>query len=426
MRIFCGALVGIFVTGLLMKMAIGETAASPLLIAPMGASAVLLFAVPSSPLAQPWSIIGGNMTAAFIGITCALWIDDILIAATLAVALSIGAMLPLRCLHPPAGAVALTAVLGGPAVKAAGYGFALWPVGINSLLMLATALAFNNLTGRRYPHLAPLPAANPHGTTDPLPMQRVGFTAADLEAALARRGEVVDVGTDHLDTLLHEAEMQAYHRRFGEIRCADIMSRDVASVAPEASLHEAWTMLCQHHIKALPVVAEDRNVVGIITQTDFMENAAWGPHGELHFGLGRRLRHAMRPRQSLKRTVAEAMSTPVRTADPETPIARLVPMMADAGLHHLPIVDEQGKLAGIVTQSDLIAALYHGTCRNGFRRLKPPRREPWRRSRQREHDPAAKNPAIRKHPPQPARTELLREKATAPLPCPCQGKGRRS
>jgi len=360
LRIFCGALVGIFITGLLTRMAAGSAAASPLLIAPMGASAVLLFAVPSSPLAQPWSIIGGNTVAAFIGISCALWIDDVLIAAALAVALSIGAMLLLRCLHPPSGAVALTAVLGGPAVHAAGYGFVLWPVGINSLLMLTAALAFNNLTGRRYPHLAPLPAANPHGTADPLPTQRVGFTAADLEAALKRHGEVVDVGTDDLDALLHEAEIQAYHRRFGEIRCADIMSRDVATISPQAPLREAWARLCAHRIKALPVVSEDRNVVGIITQTDFMENAAWGPHGELHFGLGKRLRHAMRPRQGLKQTVGEAMSAPVRTANPETPIARLVPMMADAGLHHLPVVDADGRLAGIVTQSDLIAALYHG------------------------------------------------------------------
>jgi CBS domain-containing membrane protein len=361
LRIVCGALIGIFVTGLLTKIAAGSTTASPLLIAPMGASAVLLFAVPSSPLAQPWSIIGGNMVAAFIGITCALWIDDLLIAAALAVSLSIGAMLLLRCLHPPSGAVALTAVLGGPAVHAAGYGFALWPVGINSLLMLTAALAFNNLTGRRYPHLTPLPAANPHGTTDPVPTQRVGFTAADLEAVLKRHGEVIDVAADDLDTLLHEAEMQAYHRRFGEIRCADIMSRDVATVAPMAPLHDAWALLCEHRIKALPVIAEDHSVVGIVTQTDFMESASWGPQGELHFGWGRRLRHAMRPRKGLKQTVSEIMSTPVRSADPDTPIARLVPMMADAGLHHLPVVDAAGKLVGIVTQSDLIAALYHGS-----------------------------------------------------------------
>ena len=380
LRICCGALIGIFLTGLITKAALGTSTASPLLIAPMGASAVLLFAVPSSPLAQPWSIVGGNMIAALIGISCALWIDDLLIAAALAVSLSIGAMLAARCVHPPSGAVALTAVLGGPTVHAAGFSFAVWPVGVNSLLLLSAALAFNNLTGRRYPHLAPLPAANPHKTADPLPTERVGFTTADLEAALERRGEILDVSTGDLDSLLHEVEMQAYHRRFGEIRCADIMSQDVATVSPEASLHEAWTLLCEHRIKALPVVGEDRGIVGIVTQTDFMESAAWGPHGELHFGLGRRLRHAVKPRRSLKRTVGEIMSSPVRTAAPETPVATLVPAMADAGLHHLPVVDADRKLVGIVTQSDLIAALYRGGLSGRPTVIAPAAFAEWRRA----------------------------------------------
>jgi CBS domain-containing membrane protein len=360
LRICLGALIGIFFTGIATKIAFSSTSASPLLIAPMGASAVLLFGAPSSPLAQPWSIIGGNFVSALIGITCAQWIDDPLIASTIAVTASIGAMLLLRCLHPPSGAVALTAVLGGPAVHAAGYSFALWPVGVNSLLLLAAALAFNNLTGRRYPHLAPAPALNPHGTADPVPTARVGFTAADLEAALKRYDEVVNVSTDDLDALLHETEMQAYHRRFGIIRCADIMSRDVATVSPQTSLRAAWKELCDHRIKALPVTDDERNVVGIVTQTDFMPNANWGWQGELHPGLGKRLRHALKPRRAANRVVGDIMSTPVRFALPQTPVAELVPVMADAGLHHLPVIDGGRKLVGIVTQSDLIAALYHG------------------------------------------------------------------
>ncbi|SFU22132.1 HPP family protein [Mesorhizobium sp. YR577] len=360
MRICVGALIGIFFTGLATKIAFSSSGASPLLIAPMGASAVLLFATPSSPLAQPWSIIGGNLVAALIGITCARWLDDPLIASTIAITASIGAMLLLRCLHPPSGAVALTAVLGGPAVHAAGYGFALWPVGVNTLLLLAAALAFNNLTGRRYPHLTPAPAVNPHKTADPVPTARVGFTSADLEAALKRYDEVVNVSTDDLDALLHETEMQAYHRRFGVIRCADIMSRDVATVSPQTSLRDSWKELCDHRIKALPVIDDARNVVGIVTQTDFMQSADWGPRGELHLGLGKRLRQAVKPRRSFNKTVSDIMSAPVRFAAPETPIAELVPVMADAGLHHLPVVNADGKLVGIITQSDLIAALYHG------------------------------------------------------------------
>jgi len=123
----------------------------PLLIAPMGASAVLLFAASHSPLAQPWSVIGGNMISALVGVFTYMWLKDPIAASGVAVAGSIGIMSLLGCLHPPSGAVALTAVLGGSAVHEMGYTFVLWPVGVNSILLLGVALLFNNLTGLRYP-----------------------------------------------------------------------------------------------------------------------------------------------------------------------------------------------------------------------------------------------------------------------------------
>ncbi len=93
-------------------MALKADATLPALVAPMGASAVLLFAVPSSPLAQPWSILGGNIAAALVGVTTALLITDPFLASAVAIGVAIAAMMTLRCLHPPSGAIALTAVLG--------------------------------------------------------------------------------------------------------------------------------------------------------------------------------------------------------------------------------------------------------------------------------------------------------------------------
>ena len=119
-----------------MHVLLGPAANIPLLVAPMGASAVLLFAVPASPLAQPWSIIGGNIVSATVGVACASWIADPVGAAALAVALAICAMFALRCVHPPSGAVALTAVLGGPAVHALGYRFVAEPIAIQSVTLL--------------------------------------------------------------------------------------------------------------------------------------------------------------------------------------------------------------------------------------------------------------------------------------------------
>lgn len=147
-RVSIGAVIGLLITGFVCKLAFGSIGDLPALVAPMGASTVLLFAAPQSPLARPWCCIGGNTVSALVGVTCAGWIGDPIIASAVACGIAIGVMISLGCLHPPGGAVALTAVIGGPSIHAMGYGFAIWPVAVNSLLLLAAALAFNRLMAR--------------------------------------------------------------------------------------------------------------------------------------------------------------------------------------------------------------------------------------------------------------------------------------
>ncbi|HEV7318661.1 MAG TPA: HPP family protein [Ensifer sp.] len=347
-----GALLGILLTGFISSYALGADANLPLLIAPMGASAVLLFAAPSSPLAQPWSLVGGNIVSSLIGVTVALMIQDPVVAAAVAVGLAIAVMLLLGCLHPPSGAVALTAVLGGPAIHEAGYWFVLSPVAVNSVVILLIALAFNNAMGRRYPHLAQTPTV--HGTSDPAPSHRLGIVPEDLQAVLAQYGEVVDVSPTELDALIHQAQIRAFNRRSGEITCADIMSRDVATVTPETSLRQAYQVLHKHKIKALPVVTATDGLVGIVTQTDFMNHAMLAPQA----GFRQRLGNVIGLGKNASRLVSDIMTRRVQSALPETMIAKLVPPMADMGLHHMPVVDANNHLVGIVTQSDLIAALF--------------------------------------------------------------------
>jgi CBS domain-containing membrane protein len=131
---------------------LGEGYDGLLAVASMGAASVLLFAVPHGAMSQPWPLVGGNLVSAVIGVTCARWVADPMVAASLAVALSIAAMYILRCLHPPGGATALYAVLGGNAVHALGYGYVLSPVLLDVLLLLAVAVAYNYpFAWRRYP-----------------------------------------------------------------------------------------------------------------------------------------------------------------------------------------------------------------------------------------------------------------------------------
>ncbi|MFD1949849.1 HPP family protein [Sphingomonas arantia] len=195
-----GAALGITLTVLLCAFVPLPVADLPFLVAPLGASAVLVFAVPSSPLAQPWPVIGGNILSTLVGVAAFRLIPDMALAAGFAVGGAILAMSLLRCLHPPGGAAALTAVIGGPAVHAAGFGFALLPVGLNSLVFVLIAMLFHRATGHRYPHrpAAVSPAVTLHG--------------ADIDAALRDMHEGFDIDRADLDALLTHAERHAAAR----------------------------------------------------------------------------------------------------------------------------------------------------------------------------------------------------------------------
>jgi CBS domain-containing membrane protein len=319
---------------------------------------VLLFCVPASPLAQPWPVIGGNTICALIGVACAQTIGSPLLAAPLAGALAILVMFFLRCLHPPSGAVALTAVLGGPAIHVAGFKFALLPVGLNSTLIVLAALVFNNLTGRRYPHKQQSGMKNVHATRDPVPTARIGFTKEDLDAALARYGQVLDVSRDDLEAIIFETEMQAYGRRFGVIPVSAIMSKDAVTIGPGMPLADAWRLLRRHKLHALPVLDRTRRVVGVVGQGDFIHYAGLDDYQTLGERLRGLVEHVFGARAGRPSTVGEIMHSRVTTVQADEPIAELVPLMSNSGLHHIPVVDEQGVCVGIVSQSDLLAALF--------------------------------------------------------------------
>jgi len=347
-----GALLGIAFTAGVMHVFLGENAFIPLLVAPMGASAVLLFAVPASPLAQPWSIIGGNMVSAIIGVACATWITNPIDAAPIAVALSIGAMFVFRCVHPPSGAVALTAVLGGPAVHALGFGFVFAPIAAQSFALLAVAIVFHASTGHRYPHAA-RSARHPGAGS---PAASPGFTREDLNAVLGRRNELLDIDPADLESLLLEIQLQSYVRGFSGLSCEEIMSSPVVSVTSGTTVATAASILRRHNIKALPVIDDRAFVIGIITAADIARNMATGSLQVLATFVERWFAVPGSPL-----TVASIMTTDVSTVCITTSIAKLVPIFAAYGHHHIPVLDTQEKLAGMITQADLILGLYRQT-----------------------------------------------------------------
>jgi len=123
-----------------------------MIVGSMGASAVLVFGVPHGPLSQPWSVFAGHMVSAVIGVSCAKFIPDLFIASSVAVGLAISVMHYIRAIHPPGGATALVATIGGADVYELGYQFVLTPVLLNVIVILMVAVLFNSsFYWRRYP-----------------------------------------------------------------------------------------------------------------------------------------------------------------------------------------------------------------------------------------------------------------------------------
>lgn len=211
-----GTLVGIAAIALVAHEMQDRTAGDVWLLAPVGASAVLVFAVPASPLAQPWPVIGGCTISAAVGFAFGHLIDYQPLAAGLAVGFALAAMTVTRSLHPPGGAAALTAVLAVPAGVDSGPLFPLVAIAIDAVAVVLIAFAFHKLVTRHsYPHTAPkaVPAV-----PDPLipAISRRGFEPEDVDAVLARIGENFDISRSDLETILTAVEAEAALRESAE------------------------------------------------------------------------------------------------------------------------------------------------------------------------------------------------------------------
>jgi CBS domain-containing membrane protein len=201
-----GALAGVILTAVICGYAQRAGSGLPVMIAPIGASAVLLFAVPASPLAQPWSIVGGNVISALVGVLVTGLLGHGPLAMGVAVAGAILAMSFARCLHPPGGAVAMTAVIGGPAIWASGLAFPFTLVAVNAAVIVVLGWLFHRASGHSYPHRpAPPSEAKAAG----------GLHHDDIRKALADAGEAFDVSEADLEVLLTRAEHYARLRAAG-------------------------------------------------------------------------------------------------------------------------------------------------------------------------------------------------------------------
>jgi CBS domain-containing membrane protein len=264
-RASAGALAAVPLVGLAAHLiASGHATTELLMIGPVGASAVLAFAVPASPLAQPRNLIGGNLIGVLVGVSCALALHAYpALAAGVAVGASILVMGLLGCLHPPGTAIALGAVLVTAPVGPQAYLSVGWPVLLCSTLLTGAGMIFARLTGRSYPHRAPPPDV------------RVDVRAAEIDQALAHYGELLDIDRADLDALFRQVELQANQRLHGRILIGAIMANRAAdpaapTVRSDAPIEALMPILSSSAASEVAVVDEAGVRVGALSQTELL------------------------------------------------------------------------------------------------------------------------------------------------------------
>ncbi len=349
-----GAFVGLGLAGLFVLTPAVDLRLGLYLVAPFGASSVLLFAVPNSPLAQPWSAVVGNVVAGLVGVAVCLAVAEPTLRIALAVGLAITATILCRALHPPAGAVAMTAAMSPEAVGELGFAFAFVPVGLGTVVLVAVAIAYGRLTGRHYP-FRQFDDPNRHGTADAAPAERLGLSEAELTDILDRYRHSFNLGVEDLARLIGAAELRAAAHRAGPTTAADVMSRNLVSVAPETPLTEVADLFRRHRFTALPVVGAEARYLGVIFQLHLIDRAR-DDALRLDRGFGPAMRRLVEGGRTGAVRAADIMGVAGPRGTPDTPLGALLPMMADSDVDAVPIL-ERGRIVGIVTRTDLIAAL---------------------------------------------------------------------
>lgn len=149
---FVGAFAGMLLLSVLERYYSGGTAGI-LLIGSFGASTCMIFGLPGSPYSQPRNVIGGHVCSALCGVSACLLAGSFTwLACALAVSCALAVMHLTRTFHPPGGATALIAVIGGPVITQLGYGYVLMPVASGAVTLVLLGMLLNNLfRHRRYP-----------------------------------------------------------------------------------------------------------------------------------------------------------------------------------------------------------------------------------------------------------------------------------
>ena len=343
-----GAGLGLALAGMLVGMVDHFLPHALFLFAPLGATAVLVFAVPSSPLAQPWNCVVGNTVPALYSLLL-LWAFPTLSQtsmAALAVAGAIAIMLALRALHPPGGAVALLTVLSAEQLLPMGW-YLLVPMAALSAVLVAVGVLYHRACGRPYLH-------QPHQVAKAQrPATRLALSEQDLEQLLQRFDQSNNLSPEDLGVMLAAAEEDAIKRRMSAVSCGEVMSAKLVSVSPQTPLEEIAELFHRHLVKCLPVVDAQGELIGRVLRADLFDWLWQGHRARQQQNLWQRLRAKPAKEQSVAQDLMRAPEMSVQEA---TPLGDLLQELASHTVQFIAVL--RGKtLVGVITRSDVIRTL---------------------------------------------------------------------
>ena len=324
-----------------------------MILASMGATAVLLFAAPHSTLVQPSAILGGHLLSALVGVAAQQWVPAPYTAAV-AVGGAITLMHLFHCLHPPGGATAIFAVIGGPSVWDLGYGYVLSPVAVNAVLMLLLGMIINNLRSHSTIYPAPLAESIPRST--PTPPNAAAITPEDIRQALASTETYLDISEEDLWAIYQRADLLAHRRWLSNHPISALSLERPETLHYTDTLDQVWEALQRSNDGCVIIVSSLQHLEGIITRSDLIKYLY---RIERPISMIQRIRR-QRITEVLasERTVAgEIMTQPVISVHVTATLDQVSSILAQGQLHHVPVVDDERRLLGVITHAHLWSLL---------------------------------------------------------------------
>lgn len=331
---------------------------APILIASMGASCMILFVTPSSSMAQPWPFLAGHIVSALVGLEIHQHVTDAIVAAPIALGISILLMFLLRCLHPPGAATALIPLLSSDWVVNNSVQFLWQPLATNLAIILCCSVLINRLIlNHQYPlfhtskDLKPDRTSSVNGQSNP--------SSLALEQAMADSHLLLDLGIDQLSTIISNLQLENFQKDFGDLTCKAIMAPITHTVEYDTSVETAWHLMLANQLAVLPVLDKKQRLIGIITTWDFLKNIELTSYHTLEKNWLSFLKPSRGLQTDKPEYVGHIMTKKVTSLFENAPVKHLIPLMISHTYRQIPIVEENGRLVGMVNPQQIIANLFH-------------------------------------------------------------------